>query len=286
MESTLISASNVAIISLGLVTACCARCVWPNRQPPSQPYKDVDGEATNESEVNAARLIPVAYSTLVYVPAIGGAMSIFESRSRSAELKSLQCDWLRWTGPVLWVSSCFMPPLRRFANTSPQVTADVPIYYCIPTKEYSPEICIVGLHGLFIGGAHQFPLLRGGDCKSRTSLDTAPGFSRCVSRSSLNPSTTGCFSRRNCSVERERCVHTRLDLLLMGPSSRGFGFACHVEAARFTKNTLQPVGRRRQKAARCRRSNKSALEAARDHFSKTAGFTVVIGAVGSSVRIW
>ncbi|KAM0744248.1 hypothetical protein ACQRIT_001562 [Beauveria bassiana] len=103
MESLSFSTSHVAVLSLGLAAACFARCVWPDGRPPTQPYKDADGEATNESEAKAARLNPVAYSTLVFVPHLGQALAIFRSSYRSAQLEPFQWDLLQWTCPVLWL---------------------------------------------------------------------------------------------------------------------------------------------------------------------------------------
>ncbi|KAM3496194.1 hypothetical protein MY3957_000651 [Beauveria namnaoensis] len=65
MESLSFSTSHVAVLSLGLAAACFARCAWPDGRPPTQPYKDADGEATNESEAKAARLNPVAYTAVL-----------------------------------------------------------------------------------------------------------------------------------------------------------------------------------------------------------------------------
>ncbi|KAM3549977.1 hypothetical protein ARSEF4850_008579 [Beauveria asiatica] len=69
MEPLSFNTSHVAIISLGLAAACCARCVWPNGRPPAQPYKDADGEATNESEAEAAMLNPLPCRTLLMAAA-------------------------------------------------------------------------------------------------------------------------------------------------------------------------------------------------------------------------
>lgn len=140
MASLLMNTSSIAMLSLVLATACCARCVWPSRRAPAQPYKDVDGEATSESEAKAARLNPLAYNTLVLVPPLGAALSLLKFRFGAAQIQPLQWELVQWTGPVLWVSSCFAHHLRHFANTNLQVIAGVPIHSHIPAKEYSTKI--------------------------------------------------------------------------------------------------------------------------------------------------
>lgn len=140
MASISMNSAVPAVLSLVLATFCSARCVWPDRRSPAQLYKDVDGEATNESEAKAARLNPLAYSALVLVPPLGAAISLLHFGSGAAQLQPLQWDIVRWTGPVLWVSSRFPYHSLHFANTRLQVIADVPIHLHMPAKENCAKI--------------------------------------------------------------------------------------------------------------------------------------------------
>ena len=140
MASLTVNTSSVAIFELE--SGCCLLRPLHLAQQAARPRsltKDVDGEATNESEAKAARFNPVAYSILVLAPPLGAAMSFLDSRSRAAQTRPLQWDLPRWTGPVLWVTSCFAPHLRHFANTSPQVTAGVPSHYRMPSEDCSTK---------------------------------------------------------------------------------------------------------------------------------------------------
>lgn len=100
----IISPLCVAFACFAATFTCTALCITTFSQVQSGLYKDIDGEATKESEQKAAALRPLQAAIISVATVVGLGASLLRAVGPSPSPQSGDLDLLKWMLPALWVS--------------------------------------------------------------------------------------------------------------------------------------------------------------------------------------